>query len=1537
MSTPPTTVRASDYHDPVNGMTLPANGVASAPVFSPDGKVLFFLSTASNIGVAPAGTLPDSDDRPDIYAYLVQPGINMPVTSNGTDNTPGFIGAGDGMPYNATNLSPAVSPLVTTRPDGSTVYTLAFVTNSDGAQGNGSGIYDLAVATVVLSPAVPFGPQPRASVTSVVISHREEFTAGVTPVFSGDGSRLAYVGGGIQAGLGIAPGTSILVTDATNHVATELLTAEWPLTKLALSHDGRFVAMETIATRFDRNGDGIYDFDFSGTVSGSSTNVYVYDQVNHTMALVDEGVELHGFVPAASAAVAPHLLVASSRDPYGGFFDGQQVVEYTLSATTGALIGLPHVLTHQSQGQALVDGWVSSVSVASPDGMPWVAFAASSDALLADVIGPGAITTHAPTQGFVGGAGFSASLATVGSGSGWLDQDVSELALAPVRYDAVTAAFLAPAASAGPQLAAAYVSTAGNVPGWGLAGQPALYITTLDAPPPWTPKPQILDFTYSDPANPLQQIDINVPGNDLGIVHANGAWHNEPLSGMFGVDYDPARGITVFTPVFGNLVLGPGDDVLGTSSAPAPVGGAWHELLINADGGPGHDAFQAPAGYTLQMAQASLTNFEELRFDPAAAPTDVSWVQFGAPLMALPFQQFVASPGADRISVYANVTTTPLLFDFSAMSFVGFDAFDQLQVSPQGDLALSVVGPATVALLVASSFGLGPITARGGDLGDQFFSGFGNDSLIGGGGDDWFEPRGGNDSIDGGAGDDLARFIGPRAAFSVQLLPGGSPDHVTVADLRPTGGQGIDDVVGVERFRFDDGVFTLAELLGPAGSTATVQAVSASVAESGSAQWRILRTGDIGQASSVGWRLLGSGATPALPDDVQGGFTGGQIALPAGAGSVLVLVPLVNDGRVEADEGLRLELFNPQTGLTLGTPATADLVIANDDHAPVAVADALRTPEDYELVLSAAQGVLANDVDVDLGAVLQARLFTSPAHGLLTLAPDGGLRYVPAADYNGPDSFAYLALDEAGNESVPVVVSIAVSPMNDPPVAQDDAYTVIAGQVLQATSVLANDYDPDGEPLGATWITLPQHGALQFNVDGTFVYTPTTGFTGPDSFRYVAVDRSGTPQSANGNLVAITVEPDILRAPALVADTTTLVEGDTLNLTITPPRFSGDPAGLSYRIDWGDGSAAQVVSQAQLLATQGVLQHLYADDPDGPVNLAALTLRVTVQDAASGQIALAELPMSIQDVEPTASFTWSGDHVEHDAPFVFTLNSVRDVAGDPVLQMRAAWDGGPALPVTVGGTLTARLATLGVHLLQVDVVNDDGSFRIASIPVNVTATAGHATPNGTPAEWVNAWTDSMISFSHLAAPSDPWTPIRLSAVGSGTLAGGDLFGGLLGVSGGNPPVGGYDNVVRQEIQITEALKVELTGGQHANAINAGLARFFAAEVTGRQGEVRHEAGRIQFFDGGALVAERTFRAHSTTGLEQLEFSGLPTFNCVVFTAGAYDSGGVFHDGRLADDSGQWAASPVEYTSDYLLGAVQFLLLGEVAVVGVPGG
>ena len=228
--------------------------------------------------------------------------------------------------------------------------------------------------------------------------------------------------------------------------------------------------------------------------------------------------------------------------------------------------------------------------------------------------------------------------------------------------------------------------------------------------------------------------------------------------------------------------------------------------------------------------------------------------------------------------------------------------------------------------------------------------------------------------------------------------------------------------------------------------------------------------------------------------------------------------------------------YTATDGMGYSTPATVTLFVYT---VPVAMFDAYSTLQGQKLIVSAANGVLANDTNAD-GTPLGAVLVTAPAHGQLTLNADGSFSYSPSAGYSGPDSFTYRATDEYTG-SLPASVFITVFSI---PVAMNDAYWAITGQELDVSAVngvLANDANADANPCSASLVTAPAHGQLTLYADGSFSYLPNNGYTGTDTFSYTATDGHATSAPA-----AVTLT--ITAIPVANADAYTAVQGKTLIL-----------------------------------------------------------------------------------------------------------------------------------------------------------------------------------------------------------------------------------------------------------------------------------------------------------------------------------------------------------------------------------------------------
>jgi VCBS repeat-containing protein len=173
----------------------------------------------------------------------------------------------------------------------------------------------------------------------------------------------------------------------------------------------------------------------------------------------------------------------------------------------------------------------------------------------------------------------------------------------------------------------------------------------------------------------------------------------------------------------------------------------------------------------------------------------------------------------------------------------------------------------------------------------------------------------------------------------------------------------------------------------------------------------------------------------------------------------------------------------------------------------------------------------------------------------VTLAADGTFTYTPAPDFNGTDSFTYTASDGTAVSNL-ATVTIAVTAVNDAPVARHDTATVTEDSAGTSGNVLGNDTDVDpGTTLIATLDAGPANGTVTLASNGTYTYRPNTNFNGPDSFTYTASDGAAVSNVATVT-IAVTAVND---APLAVNDTASTAQGTAVSGTVLGNDTDVDP------------------------------------------------------------------------------------------------------------------------------------------------------------------------------------------------------------------------------------------------------------------------------------------------------------------------------------------------------------------------------------------
>ena len=98
-------------------------------------------------------------------------------------------------------------------------------------------------------------------------------------------------------------------------------------------------------------------------------------------------------------------------------------------------------------------------------------------------------------------------------------------------------------------------------------------------------------------------------------------------------------------------------------------------------------------------------------------------------------------------------------------------------------------------------------------------------------------------------------------------------------------------------------------------------------------------------------------------------------------------------------------------------------------------------------------------------------------------------------------------------KAIPSTLALALAaPVNDPPVAGNQAYTTLEDTPLTvdvASGLLRGATDVDGDALRVVSTSKPINGILTWQPDGSLVYVPYKDFSGSDGFTYVISDPSG--------------------------------------------------------------------------------------------------------------------------------------------------------------------------------------------------------------------------------------------------------------------------------------------------------------------------------------------------------------------------------------------------------------------------------------------
>ena len=193
--------------------------------------------------------------------------------------------------------------------------------------------------------------------------------------------------------------------------------------------------------------------------------------------------------------------------------------------------------------------------------------------------------------------------------------------------------------------------------------------------------------------------------------------------------------------------------------------------------------------------------------------------------------------------------------------------------------------------------------------------------------------------------------------------------------------------------------------------------------------------------------------------------------------------------------------------------------------------DGVATPQNTPLEIDPDGVVTPSGAPLDPTAVTLV-VGEGPGHGEVRIDPIGGtIIYTPDDGYSGDDAFDVTLCDLHG-ECATVTIQVRVSE-NEVAATNDSRSTTVDTVVV--VDVLANDTTGTGQPFAAPLVTLGPANGTATVVGASIRYTPDTGFTGVDTFEYVACDTSYPDAVCAPARVTITVENVFVEGPA-VAD-----------------------------------------------------------------------------------------------------------------------------------------------------------------------------------------------------------------------------------------------------------------------------------------------------------------------------------------------------------------------------------------------------------------
>ena len=462
----------------------------------------------------------------------------------------------------------------------------------------------------------------------------------------------------------------------------------------------------------------------------------------------------------------------------------------------------------------------------------------------------------------------------------------------------------------------------------------------------------------------------------------------------------------------------------------------------------------------------------------------------------------------------------------------------------------------------------------------------------------------------------------------------------------------------------------------------------------------------------------------------------------SGSGSSVTYTPTANYN------GSDSFTFKVSDGIFTSNTATITINVTPVNDPPVANSQSVTTLEDTSV------GITLTGSDIE-GSPLTYIVVTQPQHGSLT-GSGASLTYTPAANYNGVDNFTFKVNDGTVDSNSNATVLITVNPVNDAPVANNQAVLVIEDT---PTPITLSASDADGDPITYIVLTQPAHGTLSGTAPN-LTYTPTLNYNGGDSFTFKVND--GTVDS-NTATVTITVTPvndapiannqsvivteDIAKAITLTA---TDVDANALTYTVVTPPTHGTLSGSAPNLTYTPAANYNGSDSFTFKAN------------DGTVDSNIATVSITVTPVNDAPVANDQTVSTPEDTQLGITLTGSdvdGNTLTYIVVTPPTHGTLSGSAPNLTYTPAANYNGGDSFTFKVNdGTTDSNTATVTITVTPVNdapVANDQTVTVTEDIAKAITLTATDVDGNALTYTVVSPPTHGTLSGS---APGLTYTP-----------------------------------------------------------------------------------------------------------------------------------------------------------------------------------